>query len=840
MYCAFLNLLSYLLLFIFILVNVPAGFAGLVNNIDPGVIGAESVDEIGYFYKNRGISAINKIDNGSNLDPIISTAYRRDSKSSVSATFQVWANNGEDKVTQDEQRATADPASVLNSLWDGEKITIFGARNEVVSFNMVIEASIQNASNVKISFNRLTGPGGSEISSRTSPVNDLFDWRGRNIELFYIRYLQIKGLSLLSYNALYDERHVPERFRRPYTGEGDATGTWADRPDHDKFYPDIAVPLELENPFDISAGQNQSIWVDIYIPKTATPGLYKGVVAIDHDGAATQNIPVELAVRSFSLPDYPSAPTMLYYSSENINYRYFGSSYLDPSSEVYQQSLDLADIHFQMAHRHKISLIDDGSDITQISKAWADRLNGDLFTASREYDGPGIAIGNNVFSIGTYSSWSWNDDWDENSRENMWNNTDAWVNWFDGQSFTTETEYFLYLIDESDDYIQTEQWARWMDENPGPGSRLMSMATISSPEHWENSTPSLDIPTSGIDVGITDLWENATLRLVEDPTKRFYYYNGARPASGSFCTEDDGVALRVNGWIQHKKKIDRWFYWESTYYNNYQGEEGQTDLFKRAQTYGSFEGIDNEYARGESGWNYTNGDGVLFYPGTDSHYPQSSYGVSGPFASLRLKHWRRGIQDADYLALAKAVDQKATSSIVKRMIPAVLWENGVENEEDPTYVYTDISWPTDPDLWEAARRELADIIEGSTGKVKSPAPDIKANGLDGTVVINSNENLVISISLDAADHMDETATWWVLKSSPTGAVYYYDLLKGSLAEGSLPIYQGGLLSFSDLPLLTSNYLQTGTHTYYFGVYMDDSNSEIKGELFYDSVVLLVN
>jgi len=44
------------------------------------------------------------------------------------------------------------------------------------------------------------------------------------------------------------------------------------------------------------------------------------------------------------------------------------------------------------------------------------------------------------------------------------------------------------------------------------------------------------------------------------------------------------------------------------------------------------------------------------------------------------------------------------------MIPTVLWEYGVANEEDPTYVYTDISWSTDPDDWEAARAELADII----------------------------------------------------------------------------------------------------------------------------------
>jgi len=46
---------------------------------------------------------------------------------------------------------------------------------------------------------------------------------------------------------------------------------------------------------------------------------------------------------------------------------------------------------------------------------------------------------------------------------------------------------------------------------------------------------------------------------------------------------------------------------------------GETDVFSRAQTYGSFDGIDSGNARGESSWNYTNGDGVLFYPGKDRH-----------------------------------------------------------------------------------------------------------------------------------------------------------------------------------------------------------------------------
>ena len=168
------------------------------------------------------------------------------------------------------------------------------------------------------------------------------------------------------------------------------------------------------------------------------------------------------------------------------------------------------------------------------------------------------------------------------------------------------------------------------------------------------------------------------------------------------------MALRMWGWTQHKKRIDRWFVWESTYYNNYQGGAGQTNVYQSAQTFGARQSRDK--ARGETGWNYCNGDGVLFYPGTDRLFPSDSYGIAGPVVSLRLKHWRRGIQDADYLALAASVDPKAVDALVQKMVPKVLWEVGVDHESDPTYRHMDISWPTDPVAWEEARTALAEII----------------------------------------------------------------------------------------------------------------------------------
>ena len=162
----------------------------------------------------------------------------------ASGLAAVWANDGGDKVTQDDLRVSRRGQNVVNAVWDGTTIKIFGARNEVVNFNIVLE-SPAGAGNVGVSSTNSPAPTEASITSVPATGNGVFNFVNRNIELFYVRYLAIHGLSLSSYSN-YDERQVPQRLQRPYTGKaGYGSGTWQDRPDHDKFYPDIAVPLEL-------------------------------------------------------------------------------------------------------------------------------------------------------------------------------------------------------------------------------------------------------------------------------------------------------------------------------------------------------------------------------------------------------------------------------------------------------------------------------------------------------------------------------------------------------------------------------------------------------------------
>ncbi len=159
--------------------------------------------------------------------------------------------------------------------------------------------------------------------------------------------------------------------------------------------------------------------------------------------------------------------------------------------------------------------------------------------------------------------------------------------------------------------------------------------------------------------------------------------------------------------------------WEGTYYNDFQGGLGAQDLFTTARTFGGDDFFDEDLGR--TGWNYTNGDGVLFYPGTDRLFPGSSLELEGPIASLRLKMWRRGLFDHDYLSLAAKVDPERVQRIVARLVPVVLWEVDVDQPQDPSYRRMECSWPTDPDVWEEARADLrAVILDGVRRGILTP------------------------------------------------------------------------------------------------------------------------
>ena len=70
------------------------------------------------------------------------------------------------------------------------------------------------------------------------------------------------------------------------------------------------------------------------------------------------------------------------------------------------------------------------------------------------------------------------------------------------------------------------------------------------------------------------------------------------------------------------------------------------------------------------------------------------------------------------------MDSRNLKFFHKNMVPKVLCEYSVSDPNDPTWIFTNISWSTDPEIWEGVRAELADIISSlvSVNDSNKPIP----------------------------------------------------------------------------------------------------------------------
>lgn len=143
--------------------------------------------------------------------------------------------------------------------------SLFAARNEFESFQVVVMAPQDPVHGLRASFSRpLTGPGGTVI-----PL--------RNVTVYREEYYNVRTASDL---------------------EG-APGRWPD-----PLIPAVDPLVGQERnafPVDVPAGENRTLWVDIQVPIDAPAGVYEGNLELTAEGVA-MDVPVELKVLNFTLP----------------------------------------------------------------------------------------------------------------------------------------------------------------------------------------------------------------------------------------------------------------------------------------------------------------------------------------------------------------------------------------------------------------------------------------------------------------------------------------------------------------------------------------------------------
>ena len=102
----------------------------------------------------------------------------------------------------------------------------------------------------------------------------------------------------------------------------------------------------------------------------------------------------------------------------------------------------------------------------------------------------------------------------------------------------------------------------------------------------------------------------------------------------------------------------------------------------------------------------------------------------------------------------------------------------------------------------------------------TPAPDIRANGSDGPLTLNTSTSLSITVSFSAGSGAGTDSDWWVAADTPFGWHYYvYPGMWYYAPDLGLvqPAHQGPLFDIGSVELITISGLPTGTYAFYFAV-----------------------
>jgi hypothetical protein len=561
---------------------------------------------------------------------------------------RIWAVSDGEKVDRDARDL---PASTRNSAWDGRVVRVSGARNEVVAFQVIVEADDHGIDQLSL---RL--PGLNSVRDRITyrpPAGDPTDYVNRPIEIFAVHYMHVALPSHASW--VYE----PGSAAAPANPTG--------------WKPVQLVPENARNgrgglPIAVRANQNQAIWIEIYIDRARTQGLYRGTIDI-HADTARRTLPIELEVFDFTLPDENSMHAMLFYASDQPE-RYQGRN-LDPA-------------YHRLAHRHRVELVHDYNE--QRLAAVMGRFSGADFSREHGYEGPGAGVGNVIAPRSFYGPGP-----DFEDRPTAWARSDAWMTFL--REKVPHAITFLYMPDEprAREYPHILKLAENVRSNPGPGRALPVFVTSA---YVDALAPAIDIWCSG----------PKGFRLDRVATERargreYWFYNSGRPAGGAITIDAPATDARATIWAAFKHDVRVYFYWHAVHWRHNSQKQGERDqnVWANSITFDNRGQPDKPIV--DQG--YVHGDGALIYPGEDRLHPEEDRGLPGPIATIQLANFRRGLQDHQYLTLARRLGlHSVVSEVLTTIVPRVFSDAGAR-----------VSFPEAGDPYEAARLTLAHAIE---------------------------------------------------------------------------------------------------------------------------------
>jgi hypothetical protein len=417
----------------------------------------------------------------------------------------------------------------------------------------------------------------------------------------------------------------------------------------------------------VTAGAAQSVWIEVYTGRGRPAGVYEGTVTLRADGES-RTLPVELLLFDFELPDENSLDAMVYYEPEQ--------------PELYQgRNLDAA--YHRFAHRQRVELVH-AYDEARV-RASLGRLRGADFTPAAGYEGPGEGHGNRIVPLTFYGPGKAFDE-----RSSAWRRADEWMGFL--KATLPEARTFLYLPDEPypAQYPYVKALAENVRSNPGPGRALPTFLT-------KEIVPDL--------VGLIDIWcvppqafDLAKAAAERAKGRRVWFYNGGRPNGPTPMIDAPATEARAIAWAAFKHDADTYFFWHGVHWRHNgqkQGERNQ-DVWANPITFDN-RGQPHKPVEDQG---YINGDGVLLYPGEEKLHPLEDRGLAGPVGTVQLANLRRGLQDHQYLTLARRLGlERQVQEALAAVVPRVFSDAGKS-----------VGFAETGETFETARRALAEAI----------------------------------------------------------------------------------------------------------------------------------
>ena len=440
-------------------------------------------------------------------------------------------------------------------------------------------------------------------------------------------------------------------FINPYTNDPIAEPRWSGS--------ERTGPRFGASEFEGWQDQHQPLWVDVWVPRDAAPGLYTATLTV-RTGDDAAELPLALEVWDFALPEGPTHEN--HFGGFGGVAGYLG---LDAKSEEFAH---IEDRYAEMMANHRLNpplpsslhpeVGEDGTvtfapEVDEAIAAFVNRLHVTNIDIPRAPFGD-ITGANREKAINFYRSWY------------AYLASKGWAD-----------RSYLYLLDEPNDpeaYERVRALGAVVKEAEPGIRRLVVEQPYTQDPAWGTLDEAIDIwcPLFGfVDEGSVDrviaqsdeVWSYTALVQTAPP----YHpnYESVKNDVPPFWQMDFPVlSYRIAPWLNRRYNITGLLYWSSVYW-----------------------GSPNRNPWDDPGFRIRwNGEGALFYPGNDA-------GIDGPIASIRLKNLRDGMEDYEYFAILDARGEAdKVESIIREAVPT--WG----------------TWNQDGAQIEALRRRLAGMI----------------------------------------------------------------------------------------------------------------------------------